>query len=63
VRFNNVSVNGKPGAYQVQLAGADPEHNVRDITFDKVSILGTNLMGHSPQMRVGDHVLNVRFWQ
>ncbi len=63
VRFNNVSVNGEPGAYQVQLAGADPEHNVRDITFDKVSILGTNLMLHSPQTRAGDHVFNVRFWQ
>jgi len=63
VRFKNVSVTGEPGAYEVQLAGADPEHNVRDITFDKVSILGTNLMWHSPETRVGDHVLNVRFWQ
>jgi hypothetical protein len=63
VRFKNVFLTGKPGAYEVQLAGADPEHNVRDVTFDKVSILGTNLMWHSPQTRVGDHVLNVRFWQ
>jgi hypothetical protein len=43
VRFRNVTVEGKPGDYLVQIEGADAEHNVRDVTFETVSILGSHL--------------------
>jgi len=61
VHFKNVEVYGKPGLYQVQLAGADAEHDVRSVTFENVSILSVPLMRDSPQVSVGQHVSNVQF--
>ena len=40
VHFKNLQVQGKAGPYQVQLAGADAEHDVRNVTFENISILG-----------------------
>ena len=31
VHFEKIRLFGSPGAYQIQLAGADPEHNVRNV--------------------------------
>ncbi len=61
VSFKNVELTGQPGAYRVQLAGADAEHNVRDVLFENVSILGTQLTPSSPQVSVGQNVEDVRF--
>ncbi len=61
VRFKNIVVTGRPGAYGVKLAGADPEHDVRDVTLENVSILGTNLTQNAPRMSIGPHVSEVRF--
>jgi len=61
VRFRNIVVTGQPGAYGVKLAGADPEHDVRDVTFENFSILGDNLTRNSPQVSIGPHVAEVRF--
>ena len=61
VRFKNLAVTGQPGAYGVKLAGADPEHDVRDVTFENVSILGTNLTRNAPQVSIGPQVDEVRF--
>ena len=61
VHFKNVQVNGKAGLYQVQLAGADAEHDVRNVMFENVSILGVPLLRDSPPVRVGPHVVDVQF--
>jgi hypothetical protein len=61
VRFKNVSVDGAPGEYLVQLEGADAEHNVRDVTFENVTINGQPLAEGQSRLRVGAHVEGVRF--
>ena len=61
IRFRNVSIEGKPGEYLVQVEGADAEHNVRDVRFENVSILGSKLTGGSAAVRVGKHAENVQF--
>lgn len=61
VRFRNVSVDGAPGEYLVQLEGADTEHNVRDVTFDDVTINGQPLAADQERLRIGKHVEGVRF--
>jgi polygalacturonase len=61
VLFKNITLDGQPGEYLVQIQGADAEHNVRDITFENVSILGTELKKESKQVRIGKHTENLRF--
>jgi len=61
VSFKNVELTGKPGAYKVQLAGADAEHDVRGVTLENVSILGKRITEDSPQVTIGDHVEGAQF--
>ena len=61
VHFKDLQVYGKAGLYQVQVAGADAEHDVRKVTFEDVSILGVPLVGNSPHVSVGPHVAGVQF--
>ncbi len=61
VRFRNVTVEGQSGDYLVQIEGADDEHDVRDVTFENVSIVGSKLTEGSRQVRIGKHTENVRF--
>ena len=61
VLFNNITLDGQPGEYLVQIQGADPEHNVRDITFENISIAGAKLKKDSKQVRIGKHTENLRF--
>jgi hypothetical protein len=61
VRFKNVSVDGTPGEYLVQLEGADAEHNVRDVTFENVTINGQPLAAGQARLRIGRYVEGVRF--
>lgn len=61
VHFKNVAVEGAPGQYRIQLVGADAEHNVQQVTFENVSVLGTRLTPDSPNMNCGGHVQDVRF--
>ena len=61
VHFKNVEVYGKPGAYLVQLEGADAQHQVRDVSFEKVLVLGQELKASSPNMKLGQQVDGVRF--
>ena len=61
VRFENVSVTGRPGEYLVQLQGADADHNVTGVTFDKMTILGKPLTADTPNMRIGANVRGVNF--
>jgi hypothetical protein len=61
VRFKNVEVYGTPGPYLIQLEGADNQHEVRDVTFDNVQVLGQRLKADSPNLKIGQHVEGVRF--
>ena len=61
VRFRDMTVSGKPGAYRVQLQGADAQHAVRNVTFDNVTILGTQLEAGSDRVEVGPHAADIRF--
>jgi hypothetical protein len=60
VRFRNVTVEAQSGDYLVQIEGADAEHNVRDVTFENVSILGSKLTEGSGQVHIGKHTENIR---
>jgi len=61
VRFKNVKLEGQAGQYLVQIEGADAEHDVRDVTFENVSVLGSRLTEKSESMRVGKNTGNIRF--
>jgi hypothetical protein len=61
VRFQNVTVHGQSGDYLVQIEGADAEHDVRDVSFENVSIMGSKLTEGSSAVRIGKHTENVRF--
>jgi hypothetical protein len=61
IRFRNVTLEGAPGEYLVQIQGADAEHDIREITFDNVSILGEALMKESSRVRIGEHAGDIRF--
>ncbi len=61
VHFKNVAVYGKPGAYLVQLEGADGQHQVRDVTFENVTVLGAKVKPDSPSITVSGQVAGVRF--
>jgi len=61
VRFRNVTLQGKPGEYLVQVVGADAEHDVRDVVFEGLSILGSKLTDDSAAARVGENAENIRF--
>jgi hypothetical protein len=53
VRFRDVILTGRPGEYLLEVEGADSEHDVRDVAFDVVSILGAPLTSDSQSLRVG----------
>jgi len=61
VRFRNVTLEGKPGEYLVQIEGADTEHDVRNVDFENVSILGKRLTEDSNRVRAGEHTKDIRF--
>jgi hypothetical protein len=46
VRFRNVTVEGQPGDYLVQIERAGAERDVREMIFDNVSVLGLKLILH-----------------
>jgi len=61
VRFRNIELTGRPGPYRVQLAGADPEHDVRGVSFENVTILGEKLGRDSARLSIGNYVHDVQF--
>jgi polygalacturonase len=61
VRFRNVTIDGAPGEYLIQVMGADGEHAVRDVTFEGVSVLGAAVTDTSKRVRIGAHTANIRF--
>jgi len=61
IRFRNVTVEGQSGDYLVQIEGADAEHDIREVTFENVSIMGSKLTEGSSGVRIGKHTENIRF--
>jgi len=61
VAFKNIAISGKAGEYLVQLQGANAEHNVQNVRFDNVMILGQPLTRESKQLQVGNEVQNLKF--
>jgi hypothetical protein len=61
VRFRNLTVSGKPGAYRVQIQGADARHDVRSVSLEKVEILGVPLTAGSDRVQAGPHVADLQF--
>ena len=61
ITFKNVTLDGQPGDYLVQLEGADAEHDVRDVTFENVSIAGSTLTKESKPVRIVRHTNNIQF--
>lgn len=59
VHFKNVRVSGKPGPYLVTLEGADDKHDIRDVAFEHVSVLGQGLTRE--KVRTGNYITNVTF--
>jgi hypothetical protein len=60
IKFRQLSVAGRPGAYKVQLRGADEQHAVRQVALDHVTILGARLGRGSKELEVGPHVSGVQ---
>lgn len=61
VRFRDVELTGRPGRYIVELSGADQEHAVRGVAFDRVMISGTPLTAAAGSYRQGGQVFDVEF--
>jgi len=61
VRFRNVTLEGLPGEYLVQIEGADAEHDVREVTFENVSVAGSQLSAGSRGVRIGENAKDIRF--
>jgi hypothetical protein len=47
----------------MQLEGADDRHEVQDVTFEDVKVLGQRLKMDSANMQIGRYVEGVRFVQ
>lgn len=61
VRFQNVTLDGAPGSYLVQIEGADAEHDVRGVTFENVTVNGQRLAQGQERVQIGKNVEDVRF--
>ncbi|HPC96964.1 MAG TPA: glycosyl hydrolase family 28 protein [Sedimentisphaerales bacterium] len=61
IRFKNVTIEGQGGEYLVQVMGADAEHDVRDVTFENVSINGQKLTRESERTQIGPYAEDLRF--
>jgi len=61
VRFRTLTVLDQPGPYRVQIEGADAQHEVRDVSFDNVDVLGSKLTADSERVQVGKFTDGIRF--
>lgn len=63
IRFKNITLQGAPGEYLVQVMGADEKHRVRDVSFEDMTIRGGKLTSTSSHVRRGKHTDGIRFIQ
>ncbi|MEX0986616.1 MAG: glycosyl hydrolase family 28 protein [Bacteroidales bacterium] len=63
LEFKNISLTGeeREGKHPILVAGADPEHQVTDVTFENITWFGHQLDEDSPQVKINDHTENIRF--
>ena len=61
VHFRDLALSGEPGAYQVQILGADAQHKVEGVTFENIVICGEKLTANSARVHIGGHVENITF--
>ena len=61
IRFKNITLEGKPGDYLIQIQGADAEHNVSGISFENIKITGEKLHKDSKRVRIGKNTKNLTF--
>ena len=63
LQFKNVSLTGeeREGKYPVWVIGADPDHQVTDVTFENISWFNHLLDENSPQVKIEDNTTNIRF--
>jgi hypothetical protein len=61
VRFKNITIEGRPGEYLVQIQGADAEHDVQDVIFKNITILGEPLTPESSRVKIGEHAKDIQF--
>lgn len=61
IRFRNVTVQGKPGPYWVQLEGADAKHVVRNVVFENVDVAGEMLSAKPTRLRTNSYTSAIRF--
>jgi hypothetical protein len=61
IHLRNVALEGLPGEYLIQIEGADAAHDVQDVIFENVSILGSRLTRESREVRIGEHTSGIRF--
>lgn len=61
VRFRDVTVDGAPGDYRVHVAGMDEAHQVRDVTFERVTINGETLAAGQARVKLGRFTEGIRF--
>ena len=61
VRFRQVTLSGQPGPYRIQVEGADAQHEVRDVSFDNVEVLGSKLAADTERVPVGKYAEGIRF--
>jgi hypothetical protein len=56
IQFRNLEVDGQPGAYLIQISGADPDHQVENVTLENVRIGGKVLQGNSENLQLGSAI-------
>ena len=63
LQFKNVSLTGeeREGKYPIWIVGADPEHQVTDVTFDNITWFSHLLDENSPQVRIESNTKDIRF--
>ncbi|HEX3000525.1 MAG TPA: glycosyl hydrolase family 28 protein, partial [Armatimonadota bacterium] len=61
IRFRDIQVTGQPGEYLVQVMGADAAHQVQDVTFDDITVLGKPLAQDSPSVQIGQFTEGIHF--
>jgi hypothetical protein len=63
IQFKNVALTGeeKEGWYPISIKGADPEHMVKDITFENITWFNQLLNKNSSQVSIQNNTRNIRF--
>jgi len=61
ITLKNISVLGKPGDTKIEINGADPDHAVRGVQVENLTILEQRITAESKQVIIGKNVSEVSF--